>query len=202
MLTLALVRHGETDWNREGRVMGWAPVVINATGRAQIEQLAERLKSAPIRAIYASPLARTMESAAILAAPLGLTPISDERWTETKITGWEGKLWSELAGHPIRERYYAAPTEVRLPDGEMFFEVEQRTAAAAASLVERHPDGLILVVSHADPIRAVVSHYLGLELPASRHFKVDHGHLTLLEIEKGVGSLRLLNAPPELVRLP
>jgi hypothetical protein len=48
----------------------------------------------------------------------------------------------------------------------------------------------------------VVSHYLGLELPASRHFKVDHGHLTLLEIEKGVGSLRLLNAPPELVRLP
>jgi probable phosphoglycerate mutase len=117
MLTLALVRHGETDWNREGRVMGWAPVVINATGRAQIEQLAERLKSAPIRAIYASPLARTMESAAILAAPLGLTPIHDERWTETKITGWEGKLWSELAGHPIRERYYAAPTEVRLPDG-------------------------------------------------------------------------------------
>jgi probable phosphoglycerate mutase len=93
--------------------MGWAPVVINATGRAQIEQLAERLKNAPIRAIYASPLARTMESAAILAAPLGLTPIPDERWTETKITGWEGKLWSELAGHPIRERYYAAPTEVR-----------------------------------------------------------------------------------------
>jgi broad specificity phosphatase PhoE len=88
----------------------------------------------------------------------------------------------------------------------MFFEVEQRTAAAAASLAERHSnnlaDELVLVVSHADPIRAVVSHYLGLELPSSRHFKVDHGHLTLLEIEKGVGSLRLLNAPPELVRLP
>jgi broad specificity phosphatase PhoE len=202
MLRLALIRHGETDWNREGRIMGWAPVPINATGRAQIERLAERLASAPIRAIYTSPLQRTAESAAILAAPLGLSPQSDTRWIETKVTGWEGKLWSELEGHPIRERYYAAPNETRLPEGEKLAEVAQRAVAAVTSLIAQHPDEIIAVVTHSDLIRVTISHYIGQPLPASRQIRIDHGTLSILEIENNVGALRLLNAPPELVRLP
>lgn len=202
MLTLALIRHGETDWNREGRVMGWAPVPINAAGRAQVAQLAERLKAAPIHTIYTSPLTRTTESAILLAAPHNLSPIPDERWIETKITGWEGKLWKELEGQPIREQYYAKPTAARLPDGEMLIEVQQRAVAATAALAQQHADGFIVVVSHADPIRAVISYYLGLELPASRTIRIDHGTLTLLELENNTGTLRLLNAPPEMVRLP
>jgi len=202
MLALALIRHGETDWNREGRVMGWSPVPLNATGRNQIEQLAARLKGVRMEALYASPLQRTIESANILGAALDLSPIHDDRWIETKITGWEGRLWSELEGHPIRERYYAAPTETRLPDGEMFAEVRDRVAAAAAELERRHQSGMIAIVSHADPIRAVVGHYIGLELSASHNFKIDHGTVTIVEIEQGVGTLRLLNAPPEMVRLP
>ena len=142
------------------------------------------------------------ELRSILGAALNLSPIPDDRWIETKITGWEGKLWSELEGHPIRERYYAAPTETRLPDGEMFAEVQERVAAAAAELEQRHRDGLIAIVSHADPIRAVVGHYIGLELSASHNFKIDHATVTILEIERGIGALRLLNAPPEMVRLP
>jgi len=202
LLTLVLIRHGETDWNREGRVMGWSPVPLNDAGRKQIEQLAARLKGIRMEALYASPVQRTIESATILGAALNLSPIPDDRWIETKITGWEGKLWSELEGHPIRERYYAAPTETRLPDGEMFAEVQERVAAAAAELEQRHRDGLIAIVSHADPIRAVVGHYIGLELSASHNFKIDHATVTILEIERGIGALRLLNAPPEMVRLP
>jgi broad specificity phosphatase PhoE len=202
VLALVLIRHGETDWNREGRVMGWSPVPLNAAGRQQIERLAERLKSLEVQALYTSPVQRTIESATILAKALNRAPIPDERWTETKITGWEGKLWAELEGHPIRERYYAAPTETRLPDGEMFAEVRDRVAAAAAELERRHPAGLITVVSHADPIRAVVGHYLGLELTASHNFKIDNGTVTIVEIEAGVGTLRLLNAPPEMIRWP
>jgi probable phosphoglycerate mutase len=202
MLKLALIRHGETDWNREGRVMGWAPVPINATGRAQIERLAERLASAPIRAVYTSPLQRTTESAAILAAPLGLTPIADERWIETKVTGWEGKLWSELEGHPIRERYYAAPNETRLPEGEKLAEVQARAVAAVTSLIGQHADEMIAVVTHSDLIRATISHYIGQPLSAARTIRINHATLSILEIEQGAGALRLLNTPPELVRLP
>ena len=202
MLTLALIRHGETDWNRERRVMGWGPISINAEGRAQVERLAERLSAAPIRAIYTSPLPRTADSAALLAKPLGLTPIPDERWIETKITGWEGKLWSELAGHPIRAAYYMEPTETRLPDGEIFAEVQQRTVAAVEELRQRHSSECVAVVSHADPIRAVLSHYLGQPLSASRHIRIDHATLSILELDGATVSLRLLNAPPELVRLP
>jgi broad specificity phosphatase PhoE len=202
VLALALIRHGETDWNREGRVMGWSPVPLNATGQSQIERLAERLNGLEVQALYTSPVQRTVESATILAKALNRKPIPDDRWTEAKITGWEGKLWAELAGHPIRERYYAAPTETRLPDGEMFAEVRDRVAAAAAELEQRHPEGLIVIVSHADPIRAVVGHYLGLELSASHNFKIDNGTVTVVEIEQGVGALRVLNAPPDMVRLP
>ena len=201
MLSLLLIRHGETDWNREGRVMGWSPVPLNASGRHQIEQLAARLKGVRADALYASPLQRTIESAAIIGAALGLSPIPDDRWIEAKITGWEGKLWSELEGHPIRERYYAAPTETRLPDGEMFAEVRDRVATVAAELERRHRNGMIAVVSHADPIRAVVGHYIGLELSASHNFRIDHATATIVEIEHGIGTLRVLNAPPDMVRL-
>jgi len=182
--------------------MGWSPVPLNATGRSQIEQLAKRLNGVRMQALYTSPLQRTTESSAIIGAALNLSPIPDDRWIETKITGWEGKLWSELEGHPIRTRYYAAPTETRLPDGEMFAEVRERVVSAAAALEQQHQNGMIAIVSHADPIRAVIGHYIGLELSASHNFKIDHGTLSILEIEKGIGTLRLLNAPPEMVRLP
>jgi broad specificity phosphatase PhoE len=202
MLALVLIRHGETDWNREGRVMGWSPVPLNSAGRMQIEQLAARLKGIRMEALYSSPVQRTVESAAILGAALNLSPVRDDRWIETKITGWEGKLWSELEGHPIRERYYAAPTETRLPDGEMFAEVRERVVAATDALIAQHREGMIAIVSHADPIRAVIGHYLGLEMSASHNFRIDHGTLSILEIDKGIGALRLLNAPPEMARLP
>ncbi len=182
--------------------MGWSPVPLNATGRGQIEQLAKRLNGVRMQALYTSPLQRTIESAVILGAALNLSPIHDDQWIETKITGWEGKLWSELEGHPIRQRYYAAPTETRLPDGEMFAEVRKRVVAATDALIAKHREGMIAIVSHADPIRAVIGHYLGLELSASRNFRVDHGTVSILEIEDSIGALRLLNAPPELVRLP
>lgn len=182
--------------------MGWSPVPLNAAGRKQIEQLADRLKGVEVQALYTSPVQRTVESAMILAKSLNRAPIPDDRWIEAKITGWEGKLWAELAGHPIRERYYASPTETRLPDGEMFAEVRDRVVSAAAELEQRYPEGMIVIVSHADPIRAVVGHYLGLELSASHNFKIDHATVTIVEIEKSVGSLRLLNAPPDMVRWP
>ena len=182
--------------------MGWKPVPLNATGRAQIEQLAERLTSMSLQAVYTSPLQRTMESAMIVATPHTLSPIPDERWIETKITGWEGRLWTDLDEDPIREHYYTRPAATRLPDGEMLTEVQQRTVAAAMSLVEKHPDGCVAIVSHADPIRTVVSHFIGLDLCESRQIRIEHGSLTLLEIEHGVGTLRLLNSPPETVRLP
>ncbi|HUJ80029.1 MAG TPA: histidine phosphatase family protein [Nitrospiria bacterium] len=202
MLALLLIRHGETDWNREGRVMGWRPVPLNDTGRGQIGRLAASLKGVRVEALYASPLQRTLETARILGDALGLSPTLDDRWIETKITGWEGQLWSELEGHPIRDRYYAAPTETRLPDGERLADVRDRVAAAAAELERRHPHAMIAVVSHADPIRAVVGHYIGLELSASHNFRIDHATATIVEIDRGIGTLRVLNAPPDMIRLP
>jgi len=203
MLTLMLIRHGETDWNRDGRVMGWKPVPLNATGRAQIGRLAERLKEMPIRALYTSPLTRTAESAGLLAAPLGLAPIPDDRWIEVKVTGWEEKLWSELEGHPIRERYHLEPDDTRLPEGETFREVQQRAVAAMTSLLERHPHETVAVVTHADVIRAAICHALALPLADSRRMRIDNGSLSILELDGTErGALRLLNAPAELARVP
>jgi broad specificity phosphatase PhoE len=84
----------------------------------------------------------------------------------------------------------------------MFAEVRARVVAATDAFIEQHREGVVAIVSHADPIRAVIGHYLGLELSASRNFRIDHGTLSILEIEQGIGALRLLNAPPEMVRLP
>ena len=110
-------------------------------------------------------------------------------------------MWAELEDEPIRHSYYDLPMVTRLPDGETLAEVQQRTVAAATALVDNHANGCIAIVSHADPIRTVISHYIGLDLTASRQIRIEHGSLTLLKIENGIGTLQLLNAPPEMVRL-
>lgn len=82
MPTVLLVRHGETDWNRSGQIMGERPIPLNQNGRAQAQRLAAFLKARPIQALYSSPVARALQTAAILASALQLPVTPDRGLTE------------------------------------------------------------------------------------------------------------------------
>jgi broad specificity phosphatase PhoE len=185
MTRLLLIRHGETDWNREGRVLGRLPGNhLNEKGRAEIAALADALSTQDIHAVYTSPVERARESAEILCERLGLPePVNDEALTEVDAGDWAGKTRDELADHPIWISAHQDPTGVRLPNGERLDEAAARSVVCAEELVRRHCDETFAVVTHGDIIRSVVARYLGLPLSEALRIIFDTASASLIEFQ-------------------
>jgi len=149
MTTLLLARHGETDWNREGRWQGWADPPLNEAGRAQAQALAEQLRTTPFDAVYSSDLRRAHETAVIVAAPHAVPVVSDPGLREIDVGSWSGLTREEIARRfPGAER----------PDGETRGEHLARVLHTVERIARAHVGERLLVVSHGGTMRALRSH--------------------------------------------
>ena len=148
MTTILLARHGETDWNREGRWQGWADQPLNDTGREQARGLAEQLRSTPFDAVYTSDLRRASETAEIVAAPHGVPVVADPELREIDIGSWSGLTKSQ-----IQERFGGERV-----DGESREHHARRVLAAVERIARAHPAGRILIVTHGGTMRALRTH--------------------------------------------
>jgi broad specificity phosphatase PhoE len=146
MTTILLARHGETDWNREGRWQGWADPPLNETGRAQARALAAELRGTPFDAAYSSDLRRAAETAEIVAAPHNVPVVLDPDLREIDIGSWSGLTRAEIV-----ERF----PDGRRPDGETHTEQATRVRAAVTRIARVHPGGRVLVVGHGGTIRSI-----------------------------------------------
>jgi len=171
---LVLARHGETDWNREHRLQGWADPPLNELGREQARELAGALDGERFDAVYSSDLRRAAETAEIVAARLGLgAVVEDPALREVDLGSWSGRLWDEVTG---QER----------PDGESREQHLQRVVAGVLRLAAAHPGETLLVVSHGGSIRALERFATG-ETPRplanceTVRMHADGGSLTLVE---------------------
>ncbi len=152
-----MARHGETDWNRESRFQGHADTQLNESGREQAQELADRLARERITVVYASPLARALETAEIVADRLGLEVETVEGLREVDVGSWSGLTRAE-----IEERF---PEGFRRwlefdhgwDGGESYEELGVRVLAALRKLATRHPGERVLVVSHGGPMRAALA---------------------------------------------
>jgi broad specificity phosphatase PhoE len=193
MLRILLTRHGETDWNRERRVLGWSNIPLNETGIRQARQLAGWLPAFKIARVYSSPLRRTFQTAEILCSGLGLEPVPEPHFTEANIGDWEGRLWKDLADDPTRLQYYDRPDTARPPGGETSAEVRARAVSGIEAIRKVEPDGTILIVTHADLVRCVLSHYLNIDFKTVRKFWIDHAALSSVSLDGGEATLHFLN---------
>jgi broad specificity phosphatase PhoE len=162
---LLLVRHGATELTAEDRFSGAVGVDLSVEGRAQAVRLGERLASEPIRAIYTSPLSRTVETASILAAPHHLPPIHRDGLREMGHGRWEGLSRSE-----VEQRFpgeYAAweadPFTFAPEGGESGLAVLARALPVIRQMVVDHPGERVLVVSHKATLRLLLSSLLGFD---------------------------------------
>ena len=146
MTTILLARHGETDWNREGRWQGWADPPLNDTGREQARRLAGELRPMRFDAVYSSDLRRAHETAEILAAPHGAPVVVDTGLREIDVGSWSGLTRAEIA-----EQF----PDGRRPDGETHEEHGARVREAVARIARAHLGGRILLVGHGGTIRAI-----------------------------------------------
>lgn len=198
---LLLVRHGQHDWlvppiNRlAGRLPG---VHLNDAGRAEAEALADRVAAAPPDRIVSSPLERTLETATIIADRVGRSVTTDERLIETGMGPWEGLPVSEAIGrYPDAWRAWrTAPSEVALPGMEGVGAIADRMLAAGSEQLAA--GGATLLVSHQDPLLALICRLLELPLDAMRRMEVLPGSLTVFEVAYGRPVLMTLDSmtPP------
>ena len=165
MPALLLVRHGETDWNRDNRVQGQTDTPLNATGLAQAEELATSLSSTPLVAIYSSDLSRARDTAAVVAGLHGLPVQVDADLREKNFGTWEG-----LTDLEIRERFPHA-TRGTWGDGETTAQVGERAVRAIERIRARHASGTVLVISHGGTMRAIFA-----------HLHVEHGTIGNCEV--------------------
>jgi probable phosphoglycerate mutase len=161
--TLLLARHGETDWNRDGRWQGQTDTPLNERGREQARALAADVAGLPIAAVYSSDLARAGETAEIVAERLGVPVRTDPRLRELHLGGWEGLTTPE-----IEERY---PNEIATwrDDGstagggrESYAQMGERVVAALTEIAAAHPADTVLVVLHGGPIRGLLAYAAGI----------------------------------------
>ena len=194
---LLLVRHGRHDWlgppvNRlAGRLPG---VHINAEGRAQAQALADRLAASPPDRILSSPLERTLETAAIIAERVERFVVTDERLIETGMGPWEGMLVADaIQRYPEAwQAWRTAPTRMALPGMEPVAAIGDRMLAVATERLQQR--GTALLVSHQDPLLALICRLLALPLDAMRRMEVSPGSLTVFEVRDAQPVLLVLNA--------
>jgi probable phosphoglycerate mutase len=193
MAYVLLIRHGQNDWVNKNRLAGWIPGVrLNEEGRAQVEKLSQRLSAAPIKAIYSSPLERCMESAVALAQPHALEVVELPAVGEVDYGDWEGKKIKKLARK--KRQWYAVqhyPSRFEFPGGESFRDVQQRAVSAIEQVSERHKEDLVTVVSHADVIKLVLAHYLGMHMDLFQRLAVSPASVSALFLSEA-GVVRVL----------
>jgi broad specificity phosphatase PhoE len=155
MTTLLLVRHGETDWNRDGRWQGGSDTSLNDVGREQARALADRLDG-DIAAVYSSDLARARETADIVAAKLGLAVQIDPRLRERGFGSWEGLTITEIEERfADAHRRWLAGEGAGADDAEPFEDFFVRVSDFLADVLRLHPEEEVLVISHGGSIRVI-----------------------------------------------
>ena len=194
---VVLIRHGETDWNRDRRIQGQTDTPLSSLGRQQALAIGQRLKRERFTAIYASDLQRAWDTAqaigqaALAERPDAVQPVADRRLREMDFGEWEGKTSAEIAAsHPeAHARSKHRDADFRIPGGESFRDLYERTVAAVTSLVDAHPGGALCVVAHGGILDMMYRHTHAIALDQPRVFSLYNAAYNCLE--HGDGRFRL-----------
>ncbi|MDF1499934.1 MAG: histidine phosphatase family protein [Anaerolineales bacterium] len=196
MTLMYLIRHGHNQYVEKGKLAGRSPGVhLDARGQAQAEKLAELLSGAKLKAVYASPLERTMETAAPIAEAAGREVIEVDDLLEMDYGSWQGRSLKALRRRKLWSTVQRAPSLARFPGGESFPEAQARIIAGLERLQRKHPQktAAIACVFHSDPIKLAIAHYIGLPLDLFQRLVVEPASINLLVVTSGQARLLRLN---------
>ncbi len=186
MTLIYLIRHGDNELLGK-RMPGWLPDVhLNDQGRAQAEALADLLAQIKFKAVYSSPLERAVETAAPLAARLGIEVITRPGLGELDVGSWEGRTFKQLHRRKLWPLVQRTPSLVQFPEGETFRGGQARIVAELERIREEHSgkDDRIACFSHSDMIRLAIAYYLGLPLDLFQRLHVSPASISILGLQK------------------
>ena len=200
-----VVRHGETSWNREGRIQGHADVALSEPGRRQMRMVAARLAGHDFSIVYSSDLARARDSALAIVDGRGMSVETDSDLREFSYGEWEGLTVEEVesrGGRDLSERINSGDTIFAAPGGEDTAAVVKRVRRFYARAVKRHnPDEELLIVAHGGPLRALAVCLLDFADDCLWRFGLDCASLSIISNQPGGRVLELWNGTNHLASM-
>ena len=184
MLTIYLLRHGQTQWNADGgRYLGRTDIPLTEKGISQAQDTARQLAGVSFTAIYSSPLQRAFHTAQIVGG--GKPVITDDRLVETDFGTWEGKTKEEITkeNSALTPSWEEDPSTTKAGGtGETALDLIKRVAGFFQSLHQQHKEGNILVVAHNGVNRFYLAHKLGMPLKNYHQLSQDNATITLFTL--------------------
>jgi len=198
MPTIIFIRHGENNYTRNKRLAGRLPGVhLNKHGKAQAKSLADRLKYISIKAIYCSPLERTVETAQPIAEALNVEIIYSNNLLEVDFGEWQGKTLSSIQKQYLWKYVQNSPSMTRFPNGESFLDAQNRVIKQIEEINDKYaPEDNILCISHCDIIKLAIAFCIGMPVDCFQRLYISTGSLNVLKIVDGHSSLITLNFDP------
>ncbi len=190
MLAL-LIRHALVE--AQDRIGRRPDLPLSQEGEEQARQLAERLQTWDIAAVFSSPLVRTLRTAQVLAESRGIPVQTDTCLNEIDFGEWDNRSFKSLEPLESWKAFNTFRSSTRCPGGEMMIEVQSRVVGLLERVIPSYPDATIAIVSHADVIRSAVCHYLGVPLDLSLRIQISPASLTVLRLDNCGAELLRLN---------
>ncbi|MDQ4125881.1 MAG: histidine phosphatase family protein [Actinomycetota bacterium] len=199
MTTLWFVRHGVTSHTGH-KLSGWMPDVhLTDEGRAQADAAAELLSTMNLEAVYSSPIDRTRETAAAIAARHGLPVRTRRTLGEVEYGKWTNRSFKVLSRQKLWSVVQRWPSAVRFPEGETLREVQSRALAEVEKITEQHPNAMVCIVSHADVIKLVLAHYLGIHIDLFQRIVIAPASVSGVRLTGDGPRILSMNVSPGLV---
>lgn len=186
---IILVRHGECEGNVKGMFRGRADFPLNERGFVQAQDLAQELKSFPVKYIYSSPLIRARQTAEAIGEQSGVEVKVEEKFNNIELGSWEGRFMKKIAQEYPKEweLWVHNPEKLKVEDMETLYDVQKRAKACLDSLVSQHNGEVLVVVSHRAVLKPLIAACLNIASPYFWKIHLDTASYSLLSCKNGRG---------------
>ena len=200
MMRLILIRHGQTEWNADGRYQGQSNVALSDTGRKQAKFLAERFPVKHLDAIYASDLERARETAECVGEKLGVLVRPEKAFRELSFGDWEGLTYQQITARWPEESHklFTAPDELEIPNGETFQALQKRALSKINKLCIEHVDQTIGIFAHGAINKTILAGLMHIPLHYLWSLRQDNTAVNILRLDDGYVTVELINSTSHL----
>ena len=192
------IRHGQTQWNKQGIYQGWTDIPLSEEGKKQARCLRKRFENEKLKldAVYSSPLQRAMQTAEAMAKAKGLTVIADDHFKEINFGEWEGHTVAQLSekhGKAYTD-FFENPFIHPFPGEGSFDAVIKRSVEGFELLLKKHEGANVAIVSHGGLLRVLIMTLMGMDYTFYRKTWLSNTSVTVIDVkENGIKLLLTLN---------
>jgi broad specificity phosphatase PhoE len=183
MTAFLLIRHAHHDKVGKVIVGRMSNVNLSREGEVQAEHLAKQMATLGVDRLYSSPLERAQATAAVIARHLGLKVNACEAINEIEVGQWQGRTFEDLENEPVWQRFNQFRSGTCAPGGDCLLEVQARMVRALETLRTQFPNGVIALVGHGDPIKALIACYAGIPLDLMLRIEISPASISIVSLD-------------------